>query len=77
MKNSYRIVPRSKMRWFWQSKPVIVYDIEVLVTYWHDPSHGNGGGDWESRWIHFATFDNVLDAVRKRDQFNQICEEQK
>lgn len=48
MKTTYKIEPRVKKRWFKEND--LYYDLvkETEEPEWHDPSFGNGGGNFIS-----------------------------
>lgn len=66
----YRVEPRSILTW--KLKRKLVFDLFRKDEYWHDPSYGNGGGDWRSSWTRLATYKYLIDAVRKRNEFNKL-----
>lgn len=53
-KTKYSVESRIKKIIF--MAPYIVYDIVKKETRWHDPTHGNGGGDWYTFKKRVATF---------------------
>lgn len=67
----YKIEPRAVFNW-WKTPTKLVYDIYREDEYYDDPSYGNGGGDWYKKWTRIATYDNVIDAICKRDTFNKL-----
>lgn len=45
MTNHYTVKARISKPWF--RKPEIVFEVIEHYQHWHDPSHGNGGGDYQ------------------------------
>lgn len=52
----------------------IVYDVMQKYEKWHDPTYGNGGGEWISCDRIIKTFDNTIDAIKFRDRMNALEE---
>lgn len=65
----YRIGTRLKKRLF--RKSVVVYDIIKGYTYWHDSSHGNGGGSTEVATKKLYTYKSEGEALKIVDQLKK------
>lgn len=65
MKNkTYRIEPRLTRKWFGIfGDPLVVFDIKMTFEYWHDPSYGNGGGDFREATRTLCTMKSFSDAT--------------
>lgn len=65
MKNkTYNIEPRLTRKWFGIfGKPLVVYDIVMSWEYWHDPTYGNGGGDYVLASKYLCTMKTFCEAM--------------
>lgn len=70
----YSIKARFKKRWF--KAPVMVYDIIEHFQVWHDPSYGNGGGDYRNCELVLATLECCHAAELALNSLNKYKGEQ-
>ena len=60
MSNKYRVVAKVYKPWF--KKPRLRYHVIETYSYWHDPSYGNGGGDYKEGQRAIAVLENKHEA---------------
>lgn len=70
MKPYHTVKARLKTSWFFPA--IMVYDIVHTYEAWYDPSHGNGGGDYELFRKTVATYRDQEKAEAHCAQLNKF-----